>query len=250
MAKTKKSQTTKKEATPSDPLADVELFDPHTAVSEENNDPTTGDITSPVSPLGPPVTMPLPIQATLQNSQDKLTKLETQLAAKEERVRKLEREVFELKAAAKQTNATIRELKKERSIRLNLEREMAKMEAEVQQAQQINASLDAEREDRLMIERKLATLEVLAERSQEMAAQLAEERNARVTLEREKATLAVQVESMQKLEQLLNEERQARMNAQSRASSAEARLARIEGELNQGGGSNSSGGILGRLRGN
>ena len=56
---------------------------------------------------------------------------------------------------------------------------------------------------------------------------------------------------MKKLEVLLNEERQARMTAQSRASTAEARLARIEGELNQGGGSSSgSSGFLGRLRGN
>lgn len=57
----------------------------------------------------------------------------------------------------------------------------------------------------------------------------------RVKLEREKATLEVQVQGLQKLDTLLSEERQARMNAQSRASSAEARLARLEGEINRAG---------------
>lgn len=253
----RKTQTRKKKTSHtengSDPLSNVELFDPQTAVSADTE--PSDEISTPLSPLGIPTPMPMPMQASLHNqlqdSQSQLKKLETKIEAQNDELRVLERKNFELEMALKQANATIEDLKKERDIRLGLEREIAALEVQVQQVHHAAATLEEERQDRIQIERKLATLEILAERSQEMAAQLAEERNARVTLERERATLEVQVDNMKKLEVLLNEERQARMNAQSRASTAEARLARIEGELNQGGSNNSGGsGILGRLRGN
>jgi hypothetical protein len=43
--------------------------------------------------------------------------------------------------------------------------------------------------------------------------------------------LEVELQSSKKLDTLLDEERKARMNAQSRAATAEAKLARFVGEL-------------------
>lgn len=226
-----------------DPLSNVETFDPkqvatETAVRAQNK---------PVSPLGPPQTVPTPPQLTMpvpssQPSED--------AAASKAEIRALEKRNIELETAVAQHQTTLDELKEERTARLKLEREMAGMEVEIRQARHAMAALEEERQTRLELERRLATLAVIAERTQEVTAQLAEERQARVKLEREKATLEVQVQSLQKLDALLSEERQARMNAQSRASSAEARLARMEGENNQQGGKNNSGpSFMDRLRG-
>jgi hypothetical protein len=74
-------------------------------------------------------------------------------------------------------------------------------------------------------------LAIRAEKAEEWAGQLAEERRLRLELERQKATLEVEVHHAKKQDVLLTEERQARMNAQSRAATAEARLAKFEGEM-------------------
>ena len=226
-----------------DPLSNVETFDPkqvaeETAVRAQNK---------PVSPLGPPQTVPTPPQLAVAVP---LSQPSEDVAALKAEIRALEKRNIELETAVAQHQAILNELKEERAARQKLEREMAGMEVEIRQVRHATAALEEERQTRLELERRLATLTVIAERAQEMAAQLAEERQARVQLEREKATLDVQVQSMQKLDTLLSEERQARMNAQSRASSAEARLARMEGEINQQGGKNSGGtSFLDRLRG-
>ena len=238
MAK-KKSSKAAQQASSADPLSNVESFDPRpveeeTAVRAQN---------TPVSPLGPPQTVPTPPQLAMPSQPNE------EAEALKAEVRALEKRNIELETAVAQHKATIEELKAEREVRLKLEREIAGMEVEIRQARHATAALEEERQARLALERRLASLEVVAERAQEVSAQLAEERQMRVQLEREKATLDVQVQSLQKLDTLLSEERQARMNAQSRASSAEARLARLEGEINQQGGSGSGQSFLDRLRG-
>ncbi|WP_420642257.1 hypothetical protein [Candidatus Leptofilum sp.] len=242
MAKKKTSKAAPQDNV-ADPLSSVETFDPkkveaETAAHAQNK---------PVSPLGPPqvvstpsqFTMPVPVPVN-QPSED--------VAALKAEIRALEKRNIELETAVTQHKATIEELKAEREVRLKLEREIAGMEVEIRQVRHATAALEEERQARVALERKLASLEVIAERTQEATAQLAEERQMRVQLEREKATLDVQVQSLQKLDTLLAEERQARMNAQSRASSAEARLARLEGEIQQGGGE-SGRSFMDRLRG-
>jgi predicted methyltransferase MtxX (methanogen marker protein 4) len=64
----------------------------------------------------------------------------------------------------------------------------------------------------------------------ELAEEVAEARQSRLELERDKATLEIEVVHARKLEALLVEERQSRANAQMRASTAEAKLAQMEGE--------------------
>ena len=240
MAKKKTDKAAPKDSS-ADPLSNVETFDPRqvaqeTAVRAQNQ---------PVSPLGPPQAIPTPPQLAMPVP---LSQPDEDNSALKAEIRALEKRNIELETAVAQHKATIDELKTERDIRLKLEREMAAMEVEIRQVRHTTAALEEERQARLALERRLATLEVVAERSEEMAKQLAEERQMRVQLEREKATLDVQVQSMQKLDTLLSEERQARMNAQSRASSAEARLARLEGEINQQGGE-SGRSFMDRLRG-
>jgi DNA repair exonuclease SbcCD ATPase subunit len=241
MAKNKTSKAAQQDNS-DDPLSNVETFDPRqvekeTAVRAQNK---------PVSPLGPPQTVPTPTQLTMPVP---ASPPDEDVAALKAEIRALEKRNIELQTAVAQHKETIEELKAERDVRLKLEREMAGMEVEIRQVRHATAALEEERQARLQLERRLATLEVLAERAQEATAQLTEERQMRVQLEREKATLEVQVQGLQKLDTLLSEERQARMNAQSRASSAEARLARLEGEINQQGGSGSGQSFLDRLRG-
>lgn len=241
MAKRKSSKATQQDSA-ADPLSKIETFDPkqvaaETAVRGQNK---------PVSPLGPPQPVPAPTQFPMQAQ---LSDASQEIHARKTEIRALEKRNIELETAVAQHKATIEELKAERNVRLKLEREMAAMEVEIRQARHATAALEEDRQSRLELERRLATLEVIAERAQEVSAQLVEERQARVQLEREKATLDVQVQGLQKLDTLLSEERQARMNAQSRASSAEARLARLEGEINQQGGSRGSQSFLDRLRG-
>lgn len=240
MARKKASKVAQQDNS-ADPLSNVETFDPRqvaeeTAVRAQNK---------PVSPLGPPQTVPAPPQLAVPVPFGQPN--EEEAAALKKEIRALEKRNIELETAVTQHKAAIEELKAEREIRLKLEREIAGMEVEIRQVRHATAALEEERKSRLELERRLASLEVIAERAQEATAQLADERQRRVQLEREKATLDVQVQSLQKLDTLLAEERQARMNAQSRASSAEARLARLEGEINQQSGGGQS--FLDRLRG-
>jgi DNA repair exonuclease SbcCD ATPase subunit len=241
MAKKKTNKAAQQDSS-ADPLSSVETFDPkkvekETAVRSQNQ---------PVSPLGPPQTVPTPPQLAVPVPSSQPSEDVTVLKAE---IRALEKRNTELETAVAQHKETIEELKAERDVRLKLEREMAGMEVEIRQVRHATAALEEERQARLQLERRLATVEVVAERAEEASAQLMEERQMRVQLEREKATLEVQVQSLQKLDTLLTEERQARMNAQSRASSAEARLARLEGEINQQGGGEGGRSFLDRLRG-
>ncbi|WP_420627758.1 hypothetical protein [Candidatus Leptofilum sp.] len=241
MAKKKTSKAAQQENV-TDPLSSVETFDPK-KVAEET---AVRAQSRPVSPLGPPQAVPTPPQLTMPVPVGQPSEDVTALKAE---IRELEKRNIELETAVTQHKATIEELKAEREVRLKLEREMAGMEVEIRQVRHATAALEEERQARVALERKLASLEVIAERAQEATTQLADERAMRVKLEREKATLEVQVQSLQKLDTLLAEERQARMNAQSRASSAEARLARMEGEIQQGGGGESGRSFMDRLRG-
>ena len=223
MAKKKTSKAAQQDNS-SDPLSNVETFDPkqvakETAVRAQNK---------PVSPLGPPQAVPTPPQLAMPVPSSQPDEDAATLKAE---IRALEKRNTELETAVAQHKETIEELK-----------------AEIRQVRHATAALEEERKTRLELERRLATLEVVAQRAEEASAQLVDERQMRVQLEREKATLEVQVQSLQKLDTLLSEERQARMNAQSRASSAEARLARLEGEINQQGGKGNRS-FLDRLRG-
>jgi len=241
MAKKKTSKAAQQDSS-ADPLSNVETFNPKQVEKET----AAHAPNKPISPLGPPQTIPTPPQLAMPVPSSQPDEDVTALKAE---IRALEKRNIELQTAVAQHKETIEELKAEREVRLKLEREMAGMEVEIRQVRHATTALEEERQARLVLERRLATLEVIAERAQEATAQLAEERQARVKLEREKATLEMQVQGLQKLDTLLSEERQARMNAQSRASSAEARLARLEGEINQQGGSGSGQSFLDRLRG-
>lgn len=237
-------QRKKKPATP-DPLEDVPLFDPN-AVETPQTAVTRSRRTSPLGPpQKAPLNQPLPLAAN-KETESLIERLETELAAAQIELRRLEKRNLEMEAVVAQHQATLAELKQERETRLKLERELATLEVIARQSQGAQEKLEKERDERIALERKMATLEVLADRTQEIAVKLADERDARVLLEREKATLEVQVQSMSKLETLLKEERQARMNAQNRAATAEARLARLEGEINQ---KEEGGSIFGRFRG-
>jgi hypothetical protein len=71
----------------------------------------------------------------------------------------------------------------------------------------------------------------------------------RVDLERERAGLKADLSHAKKIETLLAEERSARANAQLRASTAEAKLSRLEGELEAQSPNKTGGSVFGRLRG-
>jgi hypothetical protein len=61
--------------------------------------------------------------------------------------------------------------------------------------------------------------------------------------------LKAELAHAKKIETLLTEERQARANAQIRASTAEAKLSRLEGELDAQSPQTGGGSLFGRLRG-
>ncbi|MDX1615371.1 MAG: hypothetical protein R3300_13740 [Candidatus Promineifilaceae bacterium] len=152
-----------------------------------------------------------------------------------------------------QANQRLAELQEaldaERERRQALERQVAVLEAELNHARQHEQALEQERQARLELERRIGTLEFKAGRLDDLAAELNEERKERLGLERETATLKMEVEHARKLEQLLTEERQARTNAQLRASTAETRLAKLEGEQRTQRQPESGGSFLSRLRG-
>ncbi len=210
---------------------------------------------TPVSPLGPPQSVPNPTlngpannSAQNQELLSKLESLEAELIQLNRTNKRLEKRNIELDTAVKLNNGLEDDLDIERQRRLEAERKAAAATAQLENHKEISDHLEAVRQERLQLEKKVASLEVRAERSQEMAIMLQNEREARQKLEKEKASLEVQVESLKKLDTLLKEERQARMNAQSRAASSEAQLARLEGELKNNS-SGSSGSFLDRLRG-
>ncbi|MCP5094488.1 MAG: DUF4686 domain-containing protein [Chloroflexi bacterium] len=251
MARKQKSNVRK-----NDPLKSVEPYAPNATKGLEtavSNQPNNTVATTPISPLGSPITQqpaqPAPTSGILHEAHKRITQLQAELAHEQNTRRALEKKVIELETAVTFTQNVTEELTHERSSRHGLEREMAALEVEVKQVHDTAAALEAERNHRIELEKRLASLEVRAERAQEIATQLVEEQKIRVDLEREKATLDVQVQNMRKLDQLLSEERQARMNAQSRASSAEAQLARLEGERNQSQGSSNKSSFMNRLRG-
>ncbi len=248
---TKKQQIKKNGLQSSNPLSNLEPFDPGQLSASANTPAANQAKNLPVSPLGPPqrIEQPQqPVETLPQPGSVRIAQLEAALAEAREAQRQLERRNFELETAVSHTTTLENQLKEERAAKIELIKQIAVLEVQANRVQANDTALEEERNKRFQLEKKIATLEVRAERAEEMAAKLAEAQNARVTLEREKATLEVQVQSMQKLDKLLAEERQARMNAQSRASSAEAQLARLEGELgsteNTGRGS-----FMNRLRG-
>lgn len=231
-----------------DPLEALAPFHPDSLREAE----TAGvpAITSPVSPLGPPtaIAAPAAVELLLREANRQIRELRQEVAAGQTERRQLEKRNYQLEAIAAQVEELRAALDQERQVRSGLERETAAMEVEVKHVARLQAELEAERAARLELERQTAMLTIRAERADEVASLLAEERQARVTLERERATLAVEVEQARKMEVFLAEERQARMNAQSRAASAEARLAKLEGEVEA---RNPQGerSLMGRLRG-
>ena len=250
----RKQPTKKNGLQSSNPLNNLEAYDPRQTSTSVGSSSEKQSKNLPMSPLGPPQRVQPKSQSQEAPPQPqsgtplRISQLEAELKEALDAKKQLERRNFELETAVSRTTTLENELKEERAAKLELIKQIAALEVQVQRTQANDGALEAERTKRFQIEKKLATLEVRAERAQEMAAQLADAQKARVELEREKATLDVQVQSMKKLDKLLSEERQARMNAQSRASSAEAQLARLEGELgnmdNPGRGS-----FMDRLRG-
>jgi chromosome segregation ATPase len=217
---------------PVDPLEDVALFDPE--ASEEVTAPNT-IASEPISPLGPPTAVASPglnsIEILLLEANKRIEQLQEELDIERKERRELEKQLYRVEATADQSAKTLKELERERQIRLGMEREIAAMETELKHAQLAAGMMNQEREARLELERKIGTLEVRAERASQISEELDEQRKARLELEKEKASLEIEVQHADKFESLLSEERQSRANAQMRASTAEAKLAQLEGEL-------------------
>jgi chromosome segregation ATPase len=215
-----------------DPLEDVAIFDPE---ESEEVAPTNTIASEPISPLGPPTAVASPglssIEVLLLEANKRIEQLQEELELERKERRELEKQLYQVEAMANQSEKSMKELEHERQIRLGLEREIAAMETELKHAQIGAEMMNQEREARLELERKVGTLEVQAEKMSQMSEELDEQRKARLELEKEKASLEMEVRHADKFESLLSEERQARANAQMRASTAEAKLAQLEGEL-------------------
>ncbi len=242
--------TTKAKETIEDPLEHLETFDPESIPDGAASVTTTSGGLA--SPLGPPEPLggpgASPIELLLQQANRRIERLRGELTTEREQRRELEKQNYQLEATASQSEKVTAELEEERRIRLDLERKIAAMASEVKHIQVQAAMYEEERAARVEMERKIGSLEFRADNMAELAEELDEHRKARVALERDKATLEIEVRHAAKLEALLTEERQARANAQMRASSAEAKLAQLEGELaarSQKG----RGSIFGRSRG-
>ncbi len=216
-----------------DPLESVAEFDPDTI--EETDVPNAQVASEPISPLGPPAPVTDPglssIELLLKEANQRIEQLQADLTAEREQRQELERKYFQTEALAAQAEKALTGLEQEKQKRQELEQKIAVMETEMKHAQSKAETMEKEREARLELERQINSVKFKAEQLPEVAEELAEERKARVTLEREKASLEIEVQHARKLDQLLTEERQARANAQMRASSAESRLAQLEGEL-------------------
>jgi hypothetical protein len=230
-----------------DPLESLAVYRPDPEEQESSAPPAPSN--RPISPLGPPTSLANPgltsFELLLQDARRQIEELQAELAAEREARRALERQTYLLEAAADRAGSDLDQLERERAMRVSLEREIAVMETELKHAQALANALEGERTARMELERRVGALEWRAEKMAETAAQLEEERQARVNAEREQATLEIEVQHARKLEQLLAEERQARASAQMRASSAEARLAQLEGELSAG---KKGGSVFGRGR--
>lgn len=205
-----------------DPLADVPPLDP---------DELEKGMSGPPSPLastqagdqagGAP-------EFLLVQAGQQVEQLRNELAREREARRRLEKRSYQLEAAAEQAEQLRHELAEERRLRADLELRLASLESDLKRLQE----LEADRKTLQELQRETGTLKYKADRLDDLAAELNEERKRRVELEREKATLEIEVQHAAKMEQLLTEERQARANAQLRASTAEAKLAQREGEMN------------------
>lgn len=227
------ARKSKAEDKAADPLEGVAEFDPDAI--EEAGGPDAQVASEPVSPLGPPAPVTDPglssIELLLKEANRRIEQLQADLTAEREQRQELERKYFQIEALAAQAEKALTGLEQEKHERQELERKIAVMETEMKHAQSKAETMEKEREARLELERQINSVKFMAEQLPEVAEELAEERKARVALEREKASLEIEVQHARKLDQLLTEERQARANAQMRASSAESRLAQLEGEL-------------------
>ncbi|MGD2048163.1 MAG: hypothetical protein PVH03_01640 [Chloroflexota bacterium] len=216
-----------------DPLEGVAEFDPEAI--DEADVPDAQVASDPVSPLGPPAPVTDPglssIELLLQEANRRIEQLQADLSAEREQRQELEKKYFQAEALAAQADKALTGLEEEKQKRQELERKIAVMETEMKHAQSKAEALEKEREARLELERQINSVKFKADQLPEVVEELAEERKARMTLEREKASLEIEVQHARKLDQLLTEERQARANAQMRASSAESKLAQLEGEL-------------------
>lgn len=227
-----KKQMTKKDLK-TNPLEEVEAYDPQ-AVAKFGS--ATAPVTSdPISPLGSPQATMMgsgtTIELLLHEVNQRLTQLQSELAAEREIRHELEKSNFQLQALAAQAENALADLDVEKKERLALERKLAAVETDMKHANALAQNVESERAIRLELERKIGTLEFRAEKMEQLAEELGEERQARLKLERETATLKIEVQHAKKIDQLLTEERQARANAQMRASTAEAKYAQLEGEL-------------------
>lgn len=113
----------------------------------------------------------------------------------------------------------------------------------------LQAELTREREGKIGLERQIARLQVHAEQVQRLELLLAEERSNRMSLEKQVSRMETELQMTKKLEQQLSEERSARINLQSRAAAAEAKAAKLEGELQAMQNQKPTRGFLDRLRG-
>lgn len=196
----------------------------------------------------------------------------------------------ELASMRKSVESSRVELEAERENRVIAERELSSLRTGWKHVQVELGKLENERATRLKIERRLALLDTQSDKGLELAGQLAKERNLRLKLEREKgmllnelrprkeigdrlnsltashsklkekfhvvsqraAKLELALQHAVRLEKLLAEEKTTRLNADDRALAAEAKAARLEGELhvhrrNQQSGHNTPKGWLARL---
>jgi len=113
----------------------------------------------------------------------------------------------------------------------------------------LQAELTREREGKIGLERQIARLQVHAEQVQRLELLLAEERSQRMSLEKQVSRIEAELQMTKKLEQQLSEERSARINVQSRAAAAEAKAAKLEGELQARQNPSGNRSFLDRLRG-
>jgi septation ring formation regulator EzrA len=246
----KNAPKAKSKLTDLNPLGDVAPFDPGEL-------PDGGQsVSAPSNKIASPLGTPQPVQRIdpeaanplLTDARRRIEQLEETLTAERQARQEVERKMYQLEVSAARAETLAQQLERERETRMGLERTLSALEVEVRSVREFKEALESERVARLDLERRTATLQMQAERASEIANQLAEERQARVDLERERAALKADLAHAKKIETLLTEERQARANAQLRASTAEAKLSRLEGEI-EAQSPKSGGSLFGRLRG-
>jgi chromosome segregation ATPase len=242
----RKSKTAPRDSA-ANPLETVEPFEPGPASAAHEPPASVADkLESPLGQAATTIAGMSSVELLLREANNRIEALRSELAQERQQRRELEKSHYRLEAQAARADEALAELATERSARLELERKVAVMDSEIKMARSQLKNLDEERSARIEMERKIGSLEFRAEKADELAKELAEERGLRIDLERERATLEQEVHHGAKLEQMLTEERQARASAQMRASTAEARLAKLEGE--QANQSKGRGGLFGRSR--